>query len=100
MLISPTRPQGDAVSPSDDVLTFSATDVGNWLLQLSHLNTALFFHQQRLHDMSYTQLALKDGWTQLGSKQDIPQHGLPLSGTDDHLNGRSPSPTDGSVAVC
>lgn len=100
MLISPTRPQGNAVSRPDDVLTFAATDIGSWLLELTHLNTALFLHQQRLHDMSYSQLALKDGWTLLGSKQDIPDHGLPVCGPEQLPEGQSPPPPDVSLAVC
>ncbi|KAK3899528.1 hypothetical protein C8A05DRAFT_36856 [Staphylotrichum tortipilum] len=94
MLISPTKPHGDCVSVPDDVLTFAATDLGSWLLQLNHLNTALFLHQQRLHDMSYNQLALKDGWTLLGSRQDIPDHGLPT-----FPDAQSTPPPDGPLAL-
>jgi hypothetical protein len=81
MFISPAKPQMDVVSLRDNVFTFAASEFAPWLFQLNQINTALFLHQQRLHDMSYNQMSLKSGWSQSGLKQQPPQHGLSMSGT-------------------
>jgi hypothetical protein len=81
MFISQEKPRGDVVSLRDDVFTFAAADFAPWLLQLNQINTALFLHQQRLHDMSLNQLSPKTGWAQPAPKQAIPQHGLPTYGS-------------------
>ncbi|KAK4098957.1 hypothetical protein N658DRAFT_542761 [Parathielavia hyrcaniae] len=77
MLISPAKPQTEVVSLRDNVLSIAAADFAPWLFELSQINTALFLHQQRLHDMSYNniQMSLK------APKQPPPQHGLPLAGS-------------------
>jgi hypothetical protein len=81
MFIIPPKPQMDVASLRDNVFTFAAADFAPWLFQLNQINTALFLHQQRLHDMSFNQMSLKGGWSQSGLKQQPPQHGLPMSGT-------------------
>jgi hypothetical protein len=81
MFISPTKPQGDVVSPQDGIFIFAAAEFAPWLLELNKLNTELVLHQQRLHDMSYNHMSLRGGWTQAGPRQQIPHHGLPLCGT-------------------
>ncbi|KAK3295359.1 uncharacterized protein B0H64DRAFT_358893 [Chaetomium fimeti] len=81
MFISPDKPRLDVVSLRDNVFTFAAADFAPWLLQLNQINTALFLHQQRLHDMSLNQLSPKTGWAQTGPKPGVPQHDLPAYGS-------------------
>jgi hypothetical protein len=79
MFISPDRPQVDMVSLRDNVFSFAAPDFAPWLSQLSQINAALFFHQQRLHDMSFNRMFLKSGWPQSSAKHE--PHGLPSCGS-------------------
>jgi hypothetical protein len=77
--MKPAKPQlpVDMAVLRDNVFTFAGADFTPWLLQLNQINVALFL-QQQLPDMSVDEASLKGVWSQPGSKQELPQHGLPL----------------------
>jgi hypothetical protein len=79
MFMKPAKPQVpvDMAAFRDNVFTFAGADFTPWLLQLNQINVALFL-QQQLPDMSVDEASLKGAWSQPGSKQELPQHGLPL----------------------
>ena len=95
MFITPTKPREETASLQEDVLTFTACELAPWLLQLNQINAALFLHHQRLHDMSYSQMSLKVGWPQTGSKPEPVLHGLPLCGSDGGYYSEVPNTANG-----
>ncbi len=98
MFITPTKPREETASPQEDVLTFTASELAPWLLQLNQINTALFLHHQRLHDMSYSQMSSKLGWPQTGPKPEPVVHGLPLCGSDSGYLSENPN-TNGDLTL-
>jgi hypothetical protein len=79
MFMKPAKPQVpvDMASLQDNVFSFSGADFTPWLVQLNQINVALFL-QQQLPDMPLDEASPKGAWSQPGSKQQLPQHGLPL----------------------
>ena len=99
MFITPTKPRKETASLQEDVLTFTASELAPWLLQLNQINAALFLHHQRLHDMSYSQMSSKVGWPQASSKPEPALHGLPLCGSESGYYSDVLTPENGVPAL-